>query len=115
MHYSIGIDIGTTNIKALMFDQNGYTIAEARRPTPTNTLDGGRAEYDPSALWIITATILNEIMSCLKNKVGTKQAANIAGLAVTGMGEAGVPLDKYGNAVYPVISWYDQRTEPYVP
>jgi len=36
----------------------------------------------------------------------------IKGVAVTGMGMDGVPIDEHGNCLYPFISWHDTRTQP---
>lgn len=114
MQYLIGIDLGTTNIKALLFDHSGQQIAEARKPTPTVILPGGGAEYLPDIIWNTVSTLLRSIVNDGLNARGADLPQKIAGLAITGMGEAGVPLDADGSALYPAIAWFDPRTEPYI-
>lgn len=108
MRYLIGIDMGTTNIKAILFDELGAIIAEAKCSTPVQVLDGGFAVYDPDTLWDIVAALLRDVSAQLEAR--GRSAFDICGIAVTGMGEAGVPLDRDGQPLYPVITWYDSRT-----
>jgi len=32
--------------------------------------------------------------------------------SIASIGESGVPIDKKGNAAYPIIAWFDQRLLP---
>ena len=111
MHYLIGVDMGTTNIKAVIFDENGVSQAEARRPTPTQAIGKNGAIYDPEELWRLVSAILREASEKLAASEGDNAVKGLCGIAVTGMGEAGVPLDENGGPLYPVIAWYDRRTE----
>ncbi len=110
MEYLIGIDMGTTNTKAIVFDTKGVLAAQASRPTPTRPVEGGGAVYDPSEEWHIVCTLLNECADRLEEERGDGERRNIRGIAVTGMGEAGVPLDVEGKPLYPAIAWFDPRT-----
>ena len=47
----VGLDIGTSRIKAVVFDLGGRLVAGADVPTPTVTTPEGWVEYDPEALW----------------------------------------------------------------
>ena len=47
----LGIDVGTTNCKALVFDTAGNQRAAASAPTPVRQPRPGWAEHDPEALW----------------------------------------------------------------
>jgi xylulokinase len=109
MSYLLGIDAGTTSIKAWLYDaQSGRPIAGAARPTPVAVPQPGWAEHDPEALWRATA-------DCIREALGQAPAARpIAALAIASMAEAGVLLDEHGTPLYPIVAYYDPRTAPYV-
>lgn len=109
--YLMGLDIGTTNLKALIFDMRGGEVAAAISPTPITKTAGGGAHYDPEALWETTCRIINQAIAGLLDKVPHAKASDLKGVAVASMAEAGVPLDKDGNALYPLIAWFDPRSE----
>lgn len=102
----IGLDIGTTGIKAIAFDLGAAELVKAIEPTPTSHLGNGRAEHDPGGLWAVCVSVLRTVASQL-DEMGTKPIA----LACSSMAEAGVLLDSSGQPVYPIIPWFDQRTE----
>ena len=49
---TIGIDIGTTSVKAVAADENGNILARARVPHALHVPSAGRLEHDPAAAWI---------------------------------------------------------------
>ena len=98
----LGLDIGTTNCKAVVYTPDGVTVAQARAPTPTHTPQPGWAEYRPDELWAVIAGIVREALAGVQSP--------IAGLSVASMAEAGVLLDADGEPCSPMISWYDTRT-----
>lgn len=110
MQYYIGIDMGTTNTKAVLFQEDGAVLASAKQPTPFRQQPDGGTVCDPEALWGIVCGLLSQVASHLEREA----LHRIGGIAVTGMGEAGVPLDRSGAPLYPIIAWYDPRTLPYV-
>ena len=99
----VGLDIGTTTIKAAVYDTDrGGLVRLATRPTPVITPGPGRGEHDPESLWQAAAACLKEAAAGLP----------VAGLAISSLAEAGLPVDRDGRPLYPVIAWYDRRTEP---
>ncbi|MFL5800892.1 MAG: L-fuculokinase [Roseiflexaceae bacterium] len=109
MSYLLGLDAGTTSIKAWLYDAaSGVPLAGAARPTPISSPRTGWAEHDPAALWRAAAESIRET---LEHAPGARP---IAGMAAASMGEAGVPLDEHGDPLYPFVAYYDQRSEPYV-
>lgn len=99
----IGLDIGTTSIKAAAYDASGTERASVKVHTPTDTGDDGRAEHDPHLLWQMVCHALREVTAALDDP------GAVAGVAVSSFGEAGVPLNEHGDPVYSIIAWYDQR------
>lgn len=105
MDLLLGIDIGSTHCKAGIYNCEGYLITLEMVDTVTHYNEEGWAWYEPDELWSSIKKLLQEIT---KN-VGSDR---IVGLSVTSVGEAGIPIDKDGNPVYPIIAWFDQRSLP---
>jgi xylulokinase len=109
MDYLVGIDLGSTNLKAIVYDATGRVAARASRPTQRFNPDPERPElaiWKPEQIWGGVAESLREAVSQLEDPT------QIRGVAVTGMGMDGVPLDEQGRWLYPFISWHCPRTEP---
>ena len=106
--YLLGIDVGTTNLKANLYDVEGNWITGSSRPMRAISPPGHPewAAYDPDELWNNTVENLRQIASRVA------RPESIAALAVVGMGEPIIPVDAQGNWLYPAICWFDQRTEP---
>lgn len=103
----VGLDLGTTGVKAVAFDAERRSVASATTPTPTHSLAAGGAEYDGDELWRAACEVLTRVTSELE-PLGHRAV----GVATASMGESGVLLDGQGRPVTPIISWFDQRTEP---
>jgi xylulokinase len=102
----VGVDVGTTTIKALAFAADGSLVAQAATPTPTHHPQPGWAFQRPAELWDAVVAVL----AVLTRKLDDPQA--VAGLAVASVGEAGVPLDAAGQPTHDIIAWFDTRTAP---
>src|SRR5688500_13732959 len=103
----LGLDIGTTNVKAAVFDRAGRTMALASRPMPTHYPSPGWAYHQPGEIWTATVSVIRDALSSLE----PRQIQALAGLAVASMGESGVPLDVEGEPTHDVIAWFDTRTQ----
>lgn len=108
MEYLMAIDLGSTSLKAVIYDLDGTLISSASRPTEKITPDGHPewVIWDPDQIWNGAAAAAKDAIS------GIKDPAFVKAVAVTGMGMDGVPIDKDGNHLYPFISWHDPRTAP---
>jgi xylulokinase len=109
MDYLVGIDLGSTNLKAIVYDATGRVAARASRLTQRFNPDPDRPQWaiwKPEQIWGGVAEALREAVSQLD------EPQRIRGVAVTGMGMDGVPLDEQGRWLYPFISWHCPRTEP---
>jgi xylulokinase len=104
----IGIDAGTTSVRVGAFAPDGCVLALARRPTPTYRPRPGWAEHDADALWLAAAAGLREVAAALPAD------AEVAGIAPATVGEAGLPVDRAGRALRPIIAWFDSRAVGYV-
>src|SRR5690349_1266677 len=100
MPYLLGLDIGTTSIKAWLYDATtGAPVAGASRPTPVVHPRPGWAEHHPDQLWQATAESIREV-------VATTPQKQVAGIAVASMAEAGLPLDNRGQPLFPIMAYY---------
>lgn len=102
----LGIDIGTTNLKTILFDPTGNVVTQASTPTPTHYKRRGWAYYDPEETWQTVVGLLRRVTAQVDD------ARRIASVAVTSYGETGVPLDAHGSPTYDAIAWFDDRTAP---
>ncbi len=101
----VGLDIGTTSIKALIFDTQGQTMAQASIRTPTHYPRPGWAHYAPEEIWQTTVQALHTALAQLE------QPAQIVSIGVASFAETGIPLDAHGQAASPeAIAWFDNRT-----
>ena len=99
----VGVDAGTTRIRALVFTPDGRVVAEGSRPTEVERPRPGWAEHDAEALWRAACGALSDATA------KTARPARIRGVAVASVGEAFVALDRDGRPTCPVIAWYDER------
>ena len=97
----LALDVGTSAIKAAVFDAEGRDVAHSREPTPWRTVDTG-AELDPN-------TLLGSAISAARTALAGTGSAPVAAVGVASMGETGVLLDRAGTPVVPSIAWHDGR------
>lgn len=104
MDYILGIDVGTSNVKAVLFDKNGSEIQVASRESHMINDGGNQEEQDMLFVW-------EKVKSCVKELMDSKaaEAQDIKGIGVTGQGEGCWLLDKDGEPVQNAILWCDGR------
>lgn len=102
------IDIGTTGVRFVLFDQEANPIASAYRELPLATPKPGWVEQDPEILLAATQIVMNEVLSQRPDARGT-----LAGIGLTNQRETVVVWDrKTGRPLHPAIVWQDRRTAP---
>jgi xylulokinase len=101
----VGIDLGTTNIKAIVFEPDGAVVAGASVPTPTIYPRPTWAYHDPHEFWCKAAQAIREAVSKVEHP------ERIVSVAATSTGETGFPIDAAGEATYESIAWFDGRTK----
>lgn len=102
--YLIGIDIGTSGTKSVLFDTEGNVIASACAAYPMQTPKNGWAEQDPHDWWQATCKTLTEITAKATD-------GRIVGLGLSGQMHSLVLLDATNEIIRPAILWCDQRTD----
>lgn len=109
MDYLMGIDLGSTSLKAIIYDLDGNLIASGSRPTILSHPSKEHPEWavwEPEHIWGDTADAIRDAVGQLDDP------RDLKAVAVTGMGMDGVPVDGDGQWLYPFISWHDPRTAP---
>jgi sugar (pentulose or hexulose) kinase len=99
----IGLDVGTTAVKAAVLDGDGREVAVGRAPMPWRTVPTG-AEIDADAL-------LAAAVAAAAEALDASPSNRVAGVGVAGMAETGVLVDATGRPVVPAIAWHDSRGE----
>lgn len=107
MTYVLGLDAGSSVVKAACFDTDGNMISVATRRTPLLRPGDGRVEADPELCWSATCAVLREVVA----ESGVAPDA-IAGLGLTAAMVGLWLLDAEGNPVRPGINWEDSRSQP---
>src|SRR6266705_4240907 len=103
--YLVGIDVGTTNTKTVIFDiETGRICAIGSSRTITRHPVPEWSEFDAEDVW---GTVLQSIQAAVQH---CDQPERIRAISVASMGESAFPIDAEGNVLYPAIAWYDQRT-----
>lgn len=99
----VGLDVGTTTSKAVVFTDDGTPVASGRATTPWTVTPSG-AELDATAL-------LDAAKSAVADALNECPPGPIGGLGVASLAESGVLLDRRGESVAPVIAWHDTRDD----
>lgn len=97
----LGIDLGTSMIKAAAFSPQGDSIAVASRRPTLKYLEAGRIEQDFEEVVRAVGEVVREVCGSL--------AATPLAIGVTGQSDGLWLLDERGYAVRPAISWLDGR------
>jgi len=99
----LGLDVGTTATKALLFDLHGSVVASAVRPYPLLTPRPGWVEQDPEDLWRAVVSATHEVLAQIK------PTDTIIALSQASQGGTTIPVDAMGFPLCHAISWMDTR------
>jgi len=106
MAYLLGIDVGTSGTKTVLFDENGNSVAQALGEYPLYQPEMGWAEQRPEDWWNAAAETIKQVIS----KSGVN-SADIKGVGLTGQMHGMVLLGRDCHVLRPAIIWCDQRTQ----
>lgn len=96
----MGLDVGTTGCKAVVYDTEGNIKTTQYCEYPTIT-DNGRYEIDPNRIWESVCTVMKAAAQHTSEKV---QAVGISAF-----GESAVPVDRKGNVLSNAMLYIDPR------
>jgi len=95
----IGLDVGTTGVKALAVSPDGEVLARAERGYDLSSPRPGWSEQDPEDWW-----------RAAQDALGALRVPEIAGIGLSGQMHGLVVLDAADRLLRPAILWNDQRT-----
>lgn len=98
----LGLDLGTTNIKALLVDSDGKEIAKSNIKNPSTVVSNGYSELSMEELFDRSCTVI-------KNVLSGQNPNHLAAMSVSGQGEGLWALDEADNPIGPAILWNDNR------
>ena len=94
----VGLDVGTTGVKALAITRDGAVIASAEEGYGLSAPHPGWSEQDPDDWWRASRAALDRL------------DADSAPVGLSGQMHGLVCLDEHGDVLRPAILWNDQRT-----
>jgi xylulokinase len=94
----VGLDVGTTSVKAVAISSRGDVLASAERGYALSTPQPGWAEQDPEDWWRASQAALADL------------GAEPAAIGLSGQMHGLVALDSSDRILRPAILWNDQRT-----
>ncbi|HEY3982794.1 xylulokinase [Cedecea sp.] len=101
----LGIDIGTSELKALLIDGQGEILASAHAALTVQRPHPHWAEQDPEAWWQAT----QQVVSTLRQQ-RPDAWAQVRAIGLSGQMHGAVLLDKQGQVLRPCILWNDTRS-----
>ena len=101
-HY-LGIDVGTTAVKALVVDELGSVVGEAESSLDVSVPQPGWAEQNPSDWWQGTVNAVRAACA----QAGVREVKVIG---LSGQMHSSVVLDESDRVLRPAILWNDVRT-----
>ena len=105
--YLLGMDIGTTNIKAIIIDAKGRILAKASRKLSLIMPAPQYVEQDADEWWSSAVQIFQE----LRSKTGSAVMDNIRGICVSSQTVTLLPVDREGRPLRNAIIWMDNRAD----
>lgn len=100
----LAIDVGTSRVKVVVFNENGRVVALGSEPTETISLHPCWAEQDPRAWWLSVVKIIRKLLKQYRIRIGEVRA-----VSVTGQMHGPVLLDAKGIPLGNCIIWQDRR------
>mgnify|MGYP005841280597 CR=1 FL=1 len=102
MNAYLGIDLGTTAVKATVVDETGRVLGAAAATYGYSQPQPGWIEQDP-ADWV-------RLLAETARRAVSDVPARVRALALSTQGDTAVPVDEAGNALAPARTWMDTRT-----
>ena len=105
MAYLLGIDVGTSGTKTVLFSEDGKAAASYTVEYPMSQPKNGYAEQNPEDWWNAAVQTIQAVLG--KSGVDPKE---VKGIGISGQMHSLVMLDKDGKVIRPSILWCDART-----
>jgi gluconokinase len=105
----LALDLGTSSVRALVFDDRGVALPDvlARRPTRLDITDEGKAELDPDG-------VVAAVGECLDELAGPGELDGVEHVAISCAWHSVIALDGNGRRQTGALTWADTRAAPLV-
>ncbi|WP_026257124.1 xylulokinase [Actinopolymorpha alba] len=101
---AVGVDVGTTGVKAVLLDEAGRVVADAAEEYPARYVEPDGAEQDPEDWWAATARCVNAVLARARVR-----PADVCGVGISSQAPSVVVVDRAGSPVRPALLWLDRR------
>jgi xylulokinase len=105
MRYLLGLDVGTSAVKAVLLETGGRLVGSVLEEYPLSTPRPGWSEQNPEDMWQATIKAAASIVS----KFNVAPSA-IVGIGLSGQMHSSIFLDQNKQVIRPAILWNDVRT-----
>jgi len=100
------IDIGSTNCKIGVFNENGHLVYRDNDPLSTQ-VSNGKEEIDPYRIWKAVSTMCRRLPETIKEQMKA--------ICVIGQGPTIIPVDRSGKPLHRGVTWLDGRGKERIP
>lgn len=100
--YTLGIDVGTTGTKTILFSREGKAISHAYRSYPLFNPKLNHSEQDANDWWRAITETVREVCDGINT-------AEVASISLSTQGGTVVPVDSSGSPIRLAIVWNDHR------
>jgi len=100
----LGVDVGTTAVKAVLVDQSGHIVSEGRSEYATTHLQIGWVEQDPLDWW-------KSFCQSVKLALEAAPGSSISAIAISSQAPTLIAVDDSGNPLRNAMIWMDRRAE----
>ena len=101
----LGIDLGTSGCKAVLFDPSGRILASGMSEYPVLSPHPGWAEQDAETWWAATCRAIRAALN-----VAEIRSDGVAGVGLSSQGSAALPVDGDGRPLRPALLYLDKRS-----
>jgi xylulokinase len=101
----IGLDIGTSSVKAVLMDAGQKILASATAPLEVQRPHPGWSEQDPDSWWTACEAVMDKLA-----KDHPKEMAAVKGIGLSGHMHGATLLDASDKVLRPCILWNDGRS-----
>ena len=99
----LGLDVGTSGVKAILVAPTGEVEAATTVPLTLQTPHPGWAEQDPEAWWAASIVAVRTLLA-------QRPDGAVAAVGISGQMHSSVFLDRAGQVIRPALLWCDGRT-----
>lgn len=102
--YVLGIDAGTSVVKAAIFDIHGHEMSRGARNVPIHNPEPHLAEEDMEQVWVAAADAIREALTG-----SAVRPDEVLAVSVTGQGDGNWMINAAGEPIGPAYLWTDGR------